>query len=55
MRLGLRTSKVHEYAPPPAKAYTGVLADFALGEPTGGADVLTVRTSLTSRSERSAR
>ena len=39
VRLGLRTSEVHEYATPPAKAYTGVLADFALGEPTGSADV----------------
>ena len=38
VRLGLRTSKIHEYATPLAKAYTGVLADFALGEPTDGAD-----------------
>lgn len=38
VRLGLRTSKIHEYATPPAKPYTGTLADFALGEPADVAD-----------------
>jgi allantoin racemase len=28
--LGLRTSKRHEYAPPPAKPVTGLLSDFAI-------------------------
>jgi allantoin racemase len=32
VRLGLRTSGINEYATPPAKAYTGLLAEFQLGE-----------------------
>src|SRR4029453_11349713 len=31
VRLGLRTSAVDEYATPPVKAYTGLLAEFDLG------------------------
>ena len=36
VRLGLRTSGINEYATPPAKAYTGLLAQFRLG---GRADI----------------
>src|SRR6478609_4125111 len=32
VRLGLRTSGINEYATPPAKAYTGLLSEFQLGE-----------------------
>src|SRR6478736_5906203 len=32
VRLGLRTSGINEYATPPAKAYTGLLSGFQLGE-----------------------
>jgi len=35
VRLGLRTSAVGEYASPPPKAYTGLLAGFALDRRVG--------------------
>ena len=38
VRLGLRTSGINEYATPPAKAYTGLLSGFALGQPADAAD-----------------
>ena len=31
VRLGLATSAVNEFAPPPAKAYSGLLSEFELG------------------------
>jgi allantoin racemase len=36
VRLGLRTSGMGEYATPPAKPYTGLLAEFGLGETAQG-------------------
>ncbi len=39
VRLGLRTSAIHEYAPPPAKAYTGLLSQFAVGAGAAGREM----------------
>ncbi len=39
VRLGLRTSGINEYATPPAKAYTGLLAEFQLGEDPAAGDL----------------
>ena len=45
VRLGLRTSGIHEYATPPAKAYTGLLAQFQLGGRTSRTRILSAVSS----------